>query len=385
MKRGLALCGGGSLGAYEIGVWQYFREHGMDFDIITGTSIGAINGAMVASNAYEEALNMWKSVDVNSVMADGIDIDRGFLRKVDLNKDSSFSKAIDSYKKNKGANTAPLKKMLKDVIEPLHVNRSPKTLGIVICRFPSFKEEDVVVNQLKDEEVVDYLMASSACWPVFPVYEIKGRDYVDGGWRNNLPIDFALSLGAEEVVAVKLNSLPVAQHQELFDLPNVTMITPSLGQGSFLSFTHNRIEDNIRLGYIDAAKSFGSLKGNRVTLENDFHFSSLAREYFNIWMRNDPRGFLDLEKIQTKRAVLKIKDPVEKAFILSLERIMDMFGYDYRKTYKASELIAQIKEKIKTETRLDRHQERFISYLNEDKSARVIAHKELKYFASLLK
>ena len=48
MKRALVLSGGGSRGAYEIGAWQALRELGVRLDAVYGTSIGAINAALVA-------------------------------------------------------------------------------------------------------------------------------------------------------------------------------------------------------------------------------------------------------------------------------------------------------------------------------------------------
>ena len=48
MKRALVLCGGGSRGSYEIGVWQALDELGVRLDGVYGTSIGALNAALVA-------------------------------------------------------------------------------------------------------------------------------------------------------------------------------------------------------------------------------------------------------------------------------------------------------------------------------------------------
>ena len=47
MKTGIALAGGGSKGSYQTGAWKALRELGIDYDIVTGTSIGAINGALM--------------------------------------------------------------------------------------------------------------------------------------------------------------------------------------------------------------------------------------------------------------------------------------------------------------------------------------------------
>ena len=54
MKRALVLGGGGSKGAYELGVWRALDELGISFDIVTGTSIGAMIGAMYVQKQYEE-------------------------------------------------------------------------------------------------------------------------------------------------------------------------------------------------------------------------------------------------------------------------------------------------------------------------------------------
>ena len=155
MKQGLALCGGGSLGAYEMGVWAYLRERDFRFDVITGTSIGAINGAMIAADSYEVAKKMWDHVTVEDIMKNGINFDRDLIGEIDLKKGSKWKTFVNGYIKNKGANTEPLEKMLQEYIPPLRVNhlKKPK-LGIIKCSFPGMKEVKVLVNKLKDDEVV---------------------------------------------------------------------------------------------------------------------------------------------------------------------------------------------------------------------------------------
>ena len=60
LNRGLVLGGGGSRGAYEIGVWRAARELKIDFDVVTGTSIGALNGALVVQGDYDFAVDVYK-------------------------------------------------------------------------------------------------------------------------------------------------------------------------------------------------------------------------------------------------------------------------------------------------------------------------------------
>ena len=74
MKTGIALAGGGSKGSYQIGVWKALRELGVDYDIVTGTSIGAINGALMVMGDYERAERLWSTITVEDIMANGVNL-----------------------------------------------------------------------------------------------------------------------------------------------------------------------------------------------------------------------------------------------------------------------------------------------------------------------
>ena len=66
-KTGLVLGGGGSRGSYELGVWKALRELEVELNVVTGTSIGAINGAMIAQGDYEMALSLWNQIETDKV------------------------------------------------------------------------------------------------------------------------------------------------------------------------------------------------------------------------------------------------------------------------------------------------------------------------------
>ena len=67
MKRAVVLAGGGSRGAYQIGVWQALRELGIEYHIVTGTSVGALNGAMMVQGDYDLALHLWQQLVTTDV------------------------------------------------------------------------------------------------------------------------------------------------------------------------------------------------------------------------------------------------------------------------------------------------------------------------------
>ena len=74
MKLGIALAGGGSKGAYEMGVWQALRELNVSYDIVTGTSIGAVNGVLMVQDDFEQALKLWSTTTAETIMKNGLNL-----------------------------------------------------------------------------------------------------------------------------------------------------------------------------------------------------------------------------------------------------------------------------------------------------------------------
>ena len=65
-KLAIVLAGGGSRGAYQIGVWKALRELGIDYQIVTGASVGALNGAIMVQKDFDLALEMWEKLTTTS-------------------------------------------------------------------------------------------------------------------------------------------------------------------------------------------------------------------------------------------------------------------------------------------------------------------------------
>lgn len=73
IMRAIVLGGGGTKGSYEIGVWKALLELGISYDIVTGTSIGAINGALMVMGDYKRAVSLWQKLDFHDVIRGKID------------------------------------------------------------------------------------------------------------------------------------------------------------------------------------------------------------------------------------------------------------------------------------------------------------------------
>lgn len=83
--------------------------------------------------------------------------------------------------------------------------------------------------------MAEYLLASAACFPAFETRRIENSKYIDGGYRNNLPIDMAVELGANEIIAVELKSIGFIPKLQAGDVP-VRYIRSYWNLGIFLNF-----------------------------------------------------------------------------------------------------------------------------------------------------
>ena len=66
-KKALVLCGGGAKGGYHIGVWKALKEIGYHPNIITGTSVGALDGALFAIGEDDIATEIWENMSMETV------------------------------------------------------------------------------------------------------------------------------------------------------------------------------------------------------------------------------------------------------------------------------------------------------------------------------
>ena len=262
MKTAWVLCGGGSRGAYEIGVWQALRQAGLKPDIVTGTSIGALNGALIVQDDFESALDLWQNVEISDVMKDGFELEISAIME---NKEK-IGPFLKKYINDKGADNTPLKEMISQRVNEEKLRNSDIDFGLVTVRYPSLQAVEISKAEIPEGKIKDYLIATSACFPAFPIHEFDGQQYIDGGYQDNMPIALALKMGADQVLAINLHyNSPI--HPVLEKLPQVQVISPSRDLGSFLSFDPVMLEKNRKLGFMDANKFLGMYCGQRYTFD----------------------------------------------------------------------------------------------------------------------
>ena len=132
MPFGLVLEGGGGRGAYQIGACKAIKEMGLDISMVAGTSVGALNGAMVVQGDIDRAFDIWH--DLNPELVIKLDADlRSMLSNGNYGPDT-LKQLIRYVKKvvaEGGLDVTPLEKLVKSVLDEDRIRRSHVGFGIV--------------------------------------------------------------------------------------------------------------------------------------------------------------------------------------------------------------------------------------------------------------
>lgn len=280
-KRALVLGGGGSKGAYQVGAYQALCELGVEFDMVVGVSIGALNGAIITQGDFSQLKTLWQHIDIDSVLNNGLN----WTSKIDyyFENTQKIIPFLKSYAHNKGMDTAPLQHILEKYLDWQRLQDSRIDFGLVCLEVPSLTPREITKQHIKKGYLPKWILASASCFPAFPIYEIDGKSYIDGGYYDNLPIDLAFKMGASEVIAISLNP----EFQTKYDInPLVTHIKPSMNLGTMLDFTQDSIKHNIQLGYLDTMRAFGKYQGRSFTFyHSPESLLELLRQKVNAFLR----------------------------------------------------------------------------------------------------
>jgi NTE family protein len=204
----LVLQGGGALGAYQSGVYQALHEAGIEPDWVIGTSIGAINGALIAGNApharvarliefwsrvgYQQLVDeRWSWPPLTGVAAKISAMTHGVPGFFHPNPQAAWGLSAPlGVDRAAFYTTGPLKVTLRELVDfdRLRAKDARLTVGVVNVRTGDMTYFDSRGMVLRPEHV----MASGALPPIFPAIRIDGEAYWDGGICSNTPIEVVL-------------------------------------------------------------------------------------------------------------------------------------------------------------------------------------------------
>lgn len=263
MKYALALGGGGTRGAFEVGVWQALGELGIEIEAITGTSIGAVNGAVFASGL--DAKELWQNIKATDI--------------ADIKDDNLFSaSSLLSFIKNAndgGIDASAFGEFLRKNIDENAVRQSGIDYGLCTYRTDTKKSEELFLENIPQGKLVDYILAS-ACFPMFKPVMINGVEYADGAIRNNLPVNMLIERGYDTIISVSVKGVGMIKSIDRcgVNIINIDCRTPEIG---IMDFNTDAISKSIKSGYFECMRVFGRYAGDRFAITRDSFNDALFR------------------------------------------------------------------------------------------------------------
>lgn len=359
-KRALVFAGGGSKGAYQVGAWKALRELGEDFEIAAGTSIGSINAGLYVQNDFDAAFEMWNHLDVTSIMTHGINFDKTIEGLV--SQRDQLLPFLKTFISSKGADVTPFHDHLKKNFDAEKFFASEKDFALVTVKYPSFSPVEIYKKDMAPygKEAWQWFAASGACFPVFPVMNIDGEEYIDGGYYDNIPIAPAFKLGAKEVLVLDLKT--EKNHEGYIHHPRVKYIKPSRELGAFLNFEKDALRFSINLGYNDTMKAYGKFLGLQYTFipkdEDTEDLEEVAARFIELLTVSEAN--FDFSKAAKRQRVNKLEGsttilsgmlgidrPTDtQLFIAALESFMKLCSYDMDETYALMDLLFRLKSEV---------------------------------------
>jgi CRP/FNR family transcriptional regulator, cyclic AMP receptor protein len=272
-RRALVLSGGGARGAYEAGVVAALCER-EEFDIISGTSIGAINAALTAQGATGRLRALWRSVPERALIRGISPIHelwaivrrrdaRRLRRALELTADVARGFGALRYAHPKALrrishllDPAPIVTMLRTVLNYDELNRTLiiGATNLTLARpeafysFPPqaaaseerFSHSERASVKLTRENYTSAILASAAIPLAFPKVQVvddAGRvcDYIDGGIGNNTPIRQAIDAGADEITVVIADHIALRDRtHRTDDLGSIALVAQDIMQQQVL-------------------------------------------------------------------------------------------------------------------------------------------------------
>lgn len=257
----LTLAGGGGKGAYEIGVWQALREIGLEKNLIavSGSSSGALNAALISLNEFDKAKTIWSSIMPKQFLDINYDTIIGPLNTLvkrtltaGLCSRDGLIEIIDKYLNLE---------QLADARIPAYVSISRYSSDCIDCLSEKPQVEYISLSEVSPDDAGQFLLASSAMPYIYPPEIIHGNVYRDGGLADNVPIYPMTSVGADNLIVVKLEPDDKVDTSLYSKFKEVVEIIPSREIGDLfdgtLEFTSRNVMFRMLLGYYDTLRTFG--------------------------------------------------------------------------------------------------------------------------------
>lgn len=292
-EYGIVLEGGGAKGSYQIGAWKALREANVKIKGVSGSSVGALNGALICMDDLEKAEEIWKNIRYSKVL----DIEDSIIEnmmKFDL-KALDFKELMGDVKrilKDRGLDITPLKELIDETVDEGRIRGSDRDLYITTYSVSDRRLLAVDVKEVPEGEISNMLMAS-ACFPAFKNEKLNGKRYLDGGGWNNVPSSVLLEHGYQDIIIIRIYGLGF-DSEKVTEIPEgcrVYHIAPRQDLGGVLEFNKKRVKKNMMLGYFDAQRFLYGLCGKWYYIDapnsEAYYFDKMMSElgFLNVYIQ----------------------------------------------------------------------------------------------------
>lgn len=336
--KAIVLAGGGAKGAYQFGAWKALRKLNIKYDIVTGTSIGSVNGALMTQNSFRKARKLWKSIN-NDVLYDSNDMYISNLALIKL--------GIKNIINNDGLNSQKLENIIMKNLDLDKFYNSKINFGLVALNLSDKKSAYYTKKDIKKEKLYDYLIASCSCYPAFKSKEIDGHKYIDGGYYDNLPINLAIQMGADEIIAIDLKGMGFKKIPK--KRIKTTVIKPNNKLCDMLDLSQDGVKKNTKYGYNDTMKVLNKYEGKKYTFKKH-SIEKITNKYIDKYIDN-------LEDLTNHRPIIKKLSKTiishnsinQKLFRRIIEDLGTHFNIDDTKIYNYRKFNKLLKKNLKLE------------------------------------
>ncbi|PXV90246.1 NTE family protein [Lachnotalea glycerini] len=299
-EYGIVLEGGGAKGAYQIGAWKAFEEVGVKVNAVAGTSVGALNAAMICMGDYKKAEELWENISYSKVMkVDDHIMSQVFQGKLEISEalKHSLRLFVDG-----GADITPLKELIAQNIDESCIRNGKINFYLLTFSISEMKELDLDMKEVEEGRMQDLLLAS-AYLPVFKNEKLHGKTYMDGGMFNNVPLESLVKRGYQDIIVVRIFGIGREKKVKLPEGVTVLSIEPRVDLGNILDFDSNKSSRNIKIGYYDAMRLIYGLKGKIYYIEENQEECYYLKQLIHI-SEDEKKKLCEYYNIEDKKEML---------------------------------------------------------------------------------